>query len=1283
MPPVIIAVGAAVAGAAASAAVGGALLGAAVGALAAVSVTLVGSAVFGLRPKSPDSPSFTQQTFERKRVIRSSTEAHRIVYGRDMVSGPLVFVSTSGNDSEYLHYIVPIAGHEIDAIEEIWLNDRKVEHWLGLPDETATWVEGTRYTENDRRQFGGVIYRRTGKPYDGTHTPSSQPATGVAGGYWQTYQTFIRVKTYLGTASQTADADLVAEVSEWTTAHRLRGIAYLYLRLKWDEDVFVNGIPNVKALVRGRKVFDPRSGLTVWSDNFALCVRDYLLNTDYGIGLASDEYDDLNFAAQANLSDENVTITVGGATQKRYTVNGSFTRDQEPRRILEAMLMSADARVSEMGGKFYLRAAAASVAVKTITAGDLRDSLAIKPVFDGKNGFNAVRGLFIDKNQAYQPTDFPPIRNATYETQDGQLLYRDVEFSFIQDPIRAQRIAKIILERARQQIQVTLRCKLTVLDVAPWDVVNLDLPQFGFASKPFRVLDATYYQNGGIDFVLQEEAAESYNWNFGEATVLDPAPNSVLPNPNIVGSPRNLTAVAGFSEILVRQDGTASSRIKVNWDAPESVFIAGYTLQFKRSADTNWISTALPSSALEYYIADVVEGQDYDVRVRAENSVGARSPWAIVENITVAGISAATLIPAENLVLESSGSPTQFIGRDAKFRWTRKASLDVYKIGSEPEGPNTGYNDPYFRDYEVKIYTSDGVTLLRTEYVVEANYTYTLEKNAEDGGPRRSFKIEVRVRDVFSRRSSAVTLTVSNPAPGTLTGVSLTSSFRNIFFSYTEPSETDWAGVIVHMSTISGFTPADANKVYQGRNSNVVIPANSTTTYYLRFASYDTFGLGGITYSPELSIATAGVTSFDLEDGAVNTAKLADLAVIASKIANDAINSDKLANGAVTATKIANLAVGSAAIAALAVGTAQIQDAAISNAKIASAAVDSAKIADASITTAKIADASISSAKIQDATISTAKIQDAAITNAKINSVSADKITAGIINASASSSFINLNASGLGDFLSVNGGVARIRADGALFGTSGEISGNFIVGGRIGQDSLKSVYFSSNVGGTVPGNPTNIVGTFETAVEGSGGLTPGGIYLPVTIDPMVWIQRNGAGVSGTYYVSVLLEYLNTAGSYVGITNWYATINQTRLNTVGNNTGIEVYLTTENSGYLERGFNGVYPFSGDNALFQPFTLNATSAILRFTVRVTSSIPVNTPKDGLVMELASVWRPSLPAAIGSVTAIFDNGGGYVSGGRSIFFGGRVRMLLARMNSDGLLSNGEWGGVAWYGN
>jgi phage minor structural protein len=113
-------------------------------------------------------------------------------------------------------------------------------------------------------------------------------------------------------------------------------------------------------------------------------------------------------------------------------------------------------------------------------------------------------------------------------------------------------------------------------------------------------------------------------------------------------------------------------------------------------------------------------------------------------------------------------------------------------------------------------------------------------------------------------------------------------------------------------------------------------------------------------------------------------------------------------NGVIKTAHIGDAQISTAKIANLAVGSAQIASASITSAKIASLAVGTVAIQDGSITNAKIASLAVGSAEIQSASITEAKIANLAVTSAKISSVSADKLTAGTIDANVIS-VINLN----------------------------------------------------------------------------------------------------------------------------------------------------------------------------------------------------------------------------------------------------------------------------------
>src|SRR5690606_39257394 len=142
------------------------------------------------------------------------------------------------------------------------------------------------------------------------------------------------VEKYTGGADQQASSLLVGAGLGWTTEHRGRGIAYLMLRLVNSSDIWPSGLPGISAVVKGKKVYDPRTGQTAWSDNWALCLADYLTNAKFGVRETYASRIDEDFLiAATNTSDEiaavapeNISGTSDGAT-----LDVSLTAERTPR----------------------------------------------------------------------------------------------------------------------------------------------------------------------------------------------------------------------------------------------------------------------------------------------------------------------------------------------------------------------------------------------------------------------------------------------------------------------------------------------------------------------------------------------------------------------------------------------------------------------------------------------------------------------------------------------------------------------------------------------------------------------------------------------------------------------------------------------------------------------------------------------------------------------------------------------------------------------------------------
>ena len=604
---------------------------------------------------------------DRDIMVQSATEPMRIVYGRAKVSGPIAYAQTTGSKSEFLHMVVCLAGHECDAIETVYLNEIALtlngsgqatnEEFIvrNYAQSVATVSRGVAVTlPHVPRAIISCSATLSGAESDGlvsyTWTPGSAVITVESGigtarvqYEYETASTYlVKVRKYLGTSTQSADADLVsASGGKWTSAHRLRGITYLALTLEFTQDAFGStGRPNVSAVVRGWKIADPRTGTTVWTQNAALCTAHYLTHYMGAPALPTAE-----LTAEANTCDELVTLTVGGATQARYTVNGALDMDGAPRDHLNSLCQAMAGTVAWVQGRYLLRVGRHRASTLSITADHLADApVRIRPATSRADLINRVKATYWEPSKAYTQVEAPAVTNALYVAQDGGIeLLSDVTLDMVDDVMRAQRLCKIRLERARQGLTAEVTCKLSAYDVAPGDVVDLTLDRYGWAGKLFVVADRSIdLAAGTVALSLRETASAVWDWAYGEATTVDLTPNTSLTS--AFARPAALTGLAvasGTPYLLQLADGTLQCRARVSWtQAPDVNVQQGGKVRVRwctvtTAGASEWIeSTPVDGADTFAMIGPLVEGVPITVGVLPVTQLGKTAPvWSYAAHI--------------------------------------------------------------------------------------------------------------------------------------------------------------------------------------------------------------------------------------------------------------------------------------------------------------------------------------------------------------------------------------------------------------------------------------------------------------------------------------------------------------------------------------------------------------------------------------------------------------------------------------------------------------------------
>jgi hypothetical protein len=223
-------------------------------------------------------------------------------------------------------------------------------------------------------------------------------------------------------------------------------------------------------------------------------------------------------------------------------------------------------------------------------------------------------------------------------------LPREISLQTILSVSQAQRVAKIVLLRNRQQGSGRLELNLSAAGMQPVDVMNFTFPALGwqdkqleiFGTEPFRFVPG----QGDDDppsvrfgFSVQETAETVYEWDpaVEELTVYD-VPAAPVGGPgSIVAPPTNLQLISSAGTALVAPDGTVTPRLQVSWDEPLDAYVTQIQMQYQLTGAPAWTDGgSVDVSLVTGYISPVVAAATYDVRIRSLRANGLSSVWVTV-----------------------------------------------------------------------------------------------------------------------------------------------------------------------------------------------------------------------------------------------------------------------------------------------------------------------------------------------------------------------------------------------------------------------------------------------------------------------------------------------------------------------------------------------------------------------------------------------------------------------------------------------------------------------------
>lgn len=302
-------------------------------------------------------------------------------------------------------------------------------------------------------------------------------------------------------------------------------------------------------------------------------------------------------------------------------------------------------------------------------------------------------------------------------------------------------------------------------------------------------------------------------------------------------------------------NGQTFNSLTVSWTPPPNFLTRGYVVSVETPNDGR-VDLGVTSNA--YMEMRNTEAGIYTFRVQTVSYAGILSEPVEV-SFNAVGSTGFVLPTVTDLELADDPGSLEFKGADLRVRWKNNFADQLGGAASNQHSPHYTFN-------LIKIYHGTTGVLLREERVFQESYTYSILANRADCAAHgyrsacRLLRVEVTVSDIFGRTSVPAVKTFNNPVPGAITPTSMING-STIYMSWIDPTDPDYAGVILHRSETSGINVETATPFYQGRTNALTIPGEYETVYYFRIAAYDEFGTDDLNWSGEFVLTT-------LSDGA-------------------------------------------------------------------------------------------------------------------------------------------------------------------------------------------------------------------------------------------------------------------------------------------------------------------------------------------------------------------------------------------------------------------------------
>lgn len=461
----------------------------------------------------------------------------------------------------------------------------------------------------------------------------------------------ISYNTYTGTTSQGVDALLAEGISGYSDAlvvtHPAGNIGIAYATFKY-QDTDYSGFPSIVAEARGRKVYNPATTLTAYSDTPALALRDFIANQQFGMGAAVDDT-----SLQTLQTDNDATAT----TEPRRRIGLVISGSKPATDWVNILQTYAGGWAYRRGDTWFFASDRPGTSVATFTDASpsniVKDSLSVK-VADLSRVPTRVRAIYTDT----QPTIWTERRKPVAELAGVSAGTTPLRESVISLPgvtrySQAVRETEERLNKLQQAVTISFVAFDDYLGIEVGDIITLN-HAYGFTNALFRVTRQPVRVSPG------RVRIEAVSYSVSDYSNVEPATPSYNANDNRLGDEVGAEDVLNdFTEWTQIQD-TAGLRPANNAtaNAPSLGVKVGYGTFTVLAAD-------YPAFYLHGYDEDGVAADvaGYTLVNGQRVAIPARNVFTVAEN------SAAYNAQTEFYIVYDTANTTPFTSGESASDW--------------------------------------------------------------------------------------------------------------------------------------------------------------------------------------------------------------------------------------------------------------------------------------------------------------------------------------------------------------------------------------------------------------------------------------------------------------------------------------------------------------------------------------------------------------------------------------------------------------------------------------